>query len=49
MARPTDEEIQEQIDIAMSGKNFDGMSYADGVRCALEWVLGDAVATPMED
>lgn len=50
MAKPTDEQIQAQIDLALSGKNFAGMSYADGVRHALEWVLDQTEGvTPMED
>ena len=34
----TEEEIQQQIDDSYESNNF-GMSYEEGVRYALEWVL----------
>lgn len=40
-----EDEIQSMRDRAsmqgMSGSKFAGMSYEDGVKAALEWVLGD--------
>jgi hypothetical protein len=49
----TDDEIYEQIDKAQKGMNigskWPGMSYEEGVRAALDWVLGDAEEAPMED
>ncbi len=41
------EEIQDQID-ATHETNYPGMTYAEGVRAALEWILGDADEPPME-
>lgn len=41
--------IYDQIDISYE-KDYSGMSYAEGVRAALEWVLGDSDApAPFED
>ncbi|HLO91535.1 MAG TPA: hypothetical protein VK172_10265 [Lentimicrobium sp.] len=49
----TEKEIDEQISRAMIGVNngtkYAGMSYEDGVRYALEWVVGDSDEKPMED
>jgi hypothetical protein len=52
MAR-TKEEIEQQIDesgesIEKGGK-FNGMSYEEGVRAALEWVVNYTDTKPMED
>ena len=42
MRRPTDAEIQEAIDrtLDVEGTKYRGMTYEDGVREALDWVLG---------
>lgn len=49
----TEEEINEQIDLAMEGRedgtNFAGMSYEDGVITALEWLNGDCDEKPMDE
>ena len=45
--RPTDAEIQEQIDASYESDMY-GMSYEEGVRYALEWVLGGD-DKPIED
>lgn len=51
MVTRTEKEIYDQIDKANenieSGDGFHGMSYEDGVKAALEWVLGMDDA-PME-
>ena len=39
MIQVTEEEVQEQIDESYESDNW-GMSYEEGVRYALEWVLG---------
>ena len=39
MIEVTEEEIQEQIDASYDSEMW-GMSYEEGVRYALEWVLG---------
>ncbi len=45
MKKPTDEEISDKRDQAADAANkapkYPGMTYADGVRDALEWVIGD--------
>ena len=51
---PSKIEIEEQIEIAtdceIKGRSkFPGMTYEQGVRNALEWVLGYSDSTPMED
>ncbi len=48
MATPTEDEMRKQIDLT-SENNYDGMTYADGVRAALEWALGDTTETPFEE
>ena len=49
----TKNEIHEQIDIATEkqerGEGFSGMSYEDGVKAALEWVMGITDDKPMDD
>ncbi len=46
----TEEEIQDQIDKALGDPDkFPGMNYAEGVRAALEWILGINESAPMED
>lgn len=44
----TEKEIYDQIDLSYE-KDFSGMSYSEGVRAALEWILGDDAPHPMED
>lgn len=51
---PSKIEIEEQVDIALVYVNkgeskFPGMTYEDGIRNALEWVLGYSDVAPMED
>jgi hypothetical protein len=46
----TEQEIQDQMDLAIENPRvFHGMNYADGVKYALEWVLGQNDTAPMED
>lgn len=47
----TEQEIQDQIDYANDNRNaFSGMTYAEGVAAALEWVLfGNSDEKPMEN
>lgn len=51
MTKVTEKEIYEQIDKANenieSGEGYHGMSYEDGVKAALEWVL-NGEEPPME-
>lgn len=53
MARPTDDEIQDQIDEALDaqsgGSRWPGMSYEQGVEAALRWAVGEDDQKPMED
>jgi len=50
--QPTDKEIYAQIDRANidveNGTSYGGMSYEEGVKAALEWILGGA-PRPMND
>jgi len=48
MARPSASQIQEQIDASFD-KDFSGMTYAEGVRAALDWVTGESDEEPMAD
>ena len=41
-------EIREQLDLAEDSDLF-GQSYEDGVKAALEWILGDSEESPFED
>lgn len=48
------EEIDRQIDLAMTsinegGSKYPGMSYEEGVRNGIEWVLGEVEEAPMEE
>jgi len=49
----TKDEMYDQIDIATekqeSGEGFNGMSYEDGVKAALEWAMEDTEEKPMDD
>jgi hypothetical protein len=49
----TKDEIYDQIDRANEGVNngtkYAGMSFEEGVKQALEWVIGDSEDKPMED
>ena len=51
--KPTEAEMYEQIDAANDaieqGSNFLGMTYGDGVKAALEWVMGETTTKPMEE
>ncbi len=50
MARPTDDQINEQIGLAVDNNGkWPGMTYEDGVRTALQWALGDSDDAPMSD
>lgn len=54
MARPTDDEVQEQIDLAseaaVTGQSqWPGMTYEQGVDNALRWALGETDDAPMEE
>jgi len=48
----TREEVYEQINKALqtieSGNGYHGMSYEEGVKAALEWVIGDINEEPIE-
>jgi hypothetical protein len=46
--RPSAAKIQEQIDLSFD-KDFGGMTYAEGVRAALDWVTGESDEPPMAD
>lgn len=48
--RPTEEQIEEQISRSYD-KDFAGMTYAEGVRAALEWMLPNLydAEPPFED
>lgn len=49
MEKPSEEEIKDAIDEAlMNPAKFRSMTYTDGVKYALEWVLGEG-EHPMED
>lgn len=49
----SDVEINEQIDKAIEGiedgSMYPGMSYEEGVRSALTWIIGDTDEKPMEE
>lgn len=53
MARPTEDEIQDQISEALAaqdeGSRWPGMSYEQGVEAALRWAIGEDDQPPMED
>ena len=38
---PTDEEIEEVIQWCGEKSHFPGMTYEEGVRAAIDWMLGD--------
>ena len=48
----TRKEVDEQIDKAQqaieSGEGYHGMGYEEGVKAALEWVMGDIDEEPIE-
>lgn len=48
MEKPTAYEIEQQI-AAAEENDYPGMTYAEGVKAALEWVLGDTEETPFEE
>jgi len=53
MNRPTDDQIQDQIDLTCialeQGKTaVPGMTYEDGVDAALRWALGGTDDAPMD-
>jgi hypothetical protein len=49
----TNKEINEQYDRAADalneGSKYPGMSYEDGVKTTLDWILGNIDDKPMED
>ena len=50
----TEKQIEEQIvkainSIQENGTKWPGMTYEQGVRNALDWVMGDEDTPPMED
>lgn len=51
MKTPDKDEIQDMRDKAANachkGSKYPGMSYEEGLRDALEWVLGDAEEKPL--
>lgn len=54
MARPTDEQIDEQANRASEqvnhgGSKWPGMTYEEGVQNALQWAIGAWDDKPMED
>lgn len=50
MIERTEEEIQEMADKAADNKrNWSGMTYQEGVRAALDWVIGNTTDSPIED
>jgi len=40
-------EIDEMIDLAANGADYEGMTYAEGVMAALEWILGYTEEEPL--
>ena len=48
----TRKEVDAQLDKAQesieTGRGYHGMSYEEGVRAALEWVMGDVDDEPIE-
>lgn len=50
MMKPTDEQMEEQMGLAVdNNRRFPGMSYEEGVRDTLLWVMGEREEAPMED
>lgn len=50
MARPTDEQVREQLAKAEENDGkWRGMTHEQGVANALRWVLGDDELAPMEE
>ena len=52
--RPTDQEIRDELKRTISENGelvykFSGMSFVEGVDCALRWVLGDESIRPMDE
>lgn len=48
--KPTDKEIEAQIGEAIDQNGrYPGMSYEDGVRDALDWVLGNEPNPPLDE
>lgn len=49
--RPTDDQINEIINrlVDNPGPRWSGMTFEDGVRAALDWVLGDEPDDPLTD
>lgn len=49
----TETEMYDEIDRANeaidNGGKFNGMSYEDGIKEALEWVMGNTLDKPMDD
>lgn len=50
---PTEKEMFDQIDLANEGieegGKFNGMSYEEGVKATLEWVMGQVKEKPMDE
>lgn len=54
MARPTDDEIEDQIgeadaSLETGGSRWPGMTYEQGVSAALRWATGEEEIPPMEE
>ena len=53
MSKPTDEEMEAECDKTYdadeNGSAWPGMSYEQGVRAALDWVLGNSDDPPIGD
>jgi hypothetical protein len=49
----SEEQIEEEINRALEwegkGSKFPGMTYEQGIRWALDWVLGNSDVRPMDD
>ena len=48
MALPTDKEIDKVLD-ECNEKDYEGMSYADGVKAGIEWVKGYTEDRPFDE
>jgi hypothetical protein len=44
----TNQEIQEQIDLALTHRRYTAQTYEEGVEEALRWILGEEDTPPMD-
>ena len=48
MSQPSLSEIEKQLELA-EDMDYPWMSYAEGVKTAIEWMLGDSDEAPFEE